>query len=599
MGRLLLVWRLACGDIKRRRTQSVLLVVMIAATTATLALALALRDVNDRPFARTRTATKGPDVVAMYGVWGFSRPPAASSRSLAQFQALAHAPGVVASSGPYPLVFPTLSARGRSVQAFVVGRAAAPATVDQPLVTSGRWVRAGGAVLERAFADALGVRVGGAIRLDGRSFRVVGIALATSQAFYPEGYGVVWLARADAEHLSPTARPAGYVLNLKLAHPSAAGAFAAAHAAPATSPAALQPWSLEPWQQIRSGDLKVIAVEQQVLLIASSLLSIFAVASIVVLVGARMAEQTRRVGLLKAVGGTPTLIAVILLVENLVLALIAAGIGLGVGRLLAPALTDAGNGLLGSPSSSPTTLGSAALVVLVGVGVTVLATLAPAIRGARTSTLSALNDTGRAPGRRPLLIAFSARLPVPLLLGLRLLARRTRRAVLTTISLTIASAMIVAALTVRHQMGLDQPSAQHHPGMLPGTFLVDRVSHLVFLVTAILIVLAAISAIITTWVTVLDSQRSTALARALGATPGQIGVGLAAAQLLPALVAACLGVPLGLGLYVLANHNGNVNPPVPALLAMIPGTLAVVASLTVIPARLGARRPVAQTLGSE
>ena len=40
-----------------------------------------------------------------------------------------------------------------------------------------------------------------------------------------------------------------------------------------------------------------------------------------------MAEQTRRVGLLKAVGGTPGLTAIVLLAENLVVALVAAGPG--------------------------------------------------------------------------------------------------------------------------------------------------------------------------------------------------------------------------------------------------------------------------------
>jgi len=48
---------------------------------------------------------------------------------------------------------------------------------------------------------------------------------------------------------------------------------------------------------------------------------------VAVLVGGRMAEQTRRVGLLKAIGGTPGLVAAVLLAENLILALIAAAVG--------------------------------------------------------------------------------------------------------------------------------------------------------------------------------------------------------------------------------------------------------------------------------
>jgi putative ABC transport system permease protein len=65
----------------------------------------------------------------------------------------------------------------------------------------------------------------------------------------------------------------------------------------------------------------------------SLLLGLLAAASVAVLVGGRMAEQARRVGLLKAVGGTPGLVAAVLLAENLFLALIAAAAGLAAGRL--------------------------------------------------------------------------------------------------------------------------------------------------------------------------------------------------------------------------------------------------------------------------
>jgi hypothetical protein len=68
---------------------------------------------------------------------------------------------------------------------------------------------------------------------------------------------------------------------------------------------------------------------------------------------------------------------------------------------------------------------------------------------------------------------------------------------------------------------------------------------------------------------------------------------------LPALVAACLGIPLGLALYYLGNHGGNVQPPILWLPAVIPGTLIAVTALTAIPARLGAHRPVRDVLRSE
>jgi putative ABC transport system permease protein len=195
-------------------------------------------------------------------------------------------------------------------------------------------------------------------------------------------------------------------------------------------------------------------------------------------------------------------------------------------------------------------------------------------------------------------IALSSRLPVALLLALRLLARRPRRAALTAASMTIAVAMIVAALSLRRRIDLNNRA---NVGYLvgPGS-IADRVSHLVYLLSAILVVLAVINAIFTTWVTVIDAQRPTALSRALGATPWQIGAGLTVAQLIPALAGACLGIPAGLALYQAAGgHLHEASPPVLWLLAVIPGTLIVVAPLIAIPARIGARRPIAEVLRSD
>src|SRR5262249_55453728 len=160
----------------------------------------------------------------------------------------------------------------------------------------------------------------------------------------------------------------------------------------------------------------------------------------------------------------------------------------------------------------------------------------------------ALNDPARPPRRHPLLIALSARLPVPLLLGLRLTARRLRRTVLTGISVVIAVTMVVAAITLQRQVDLKE-QADNPSGLFLSSTVGGRVAHVVLILGAVLVVLASLNAIFTSWATVIDSQRPTALARALGATPRQVSAGLTAAQLIPGLVAACLGIPAGLGLY--------------------------------------------------
>ena len=595
MGRLLLVSRLVIGDIKRRRTQSALLLLMIVTTTTTLTIGLALHKVTDSPFARTRAATRGPDIVAQ-----IIPPPGASQNVTRGFAPLVHASAVAATGGPYPLAFARLTARGINVQAQAQaeGRDVAPAAIDRPALTAGRWISPGGAVIERGFADALGLHLGETIDLNGRAFRVAGIAVSTAQCFYPVSTpGVIWLTRRDAESLATATQPVGYVLNLELRDASAAEAFENGNAAAAFGNVTINGAEtfLSSWQDTENSDFKVVAVDQKVLLIVSTLLALLAIASISVVVGSRMAEQTRRVGLLKAVGATPLLVAVVLLAENLLLALAATALGVALGQLVAPVLTNLGNGLLGTPPTPPLTGQSVLEVTIVAVAVAVAATLVPAIRGARTSTIRALNDAAHPPRRRPWLIALSATLPVPLLLAVRLVARRIRRSLLTAASMTIAVTMVVAALTLQHN-----DEVRNQVSLVGTTTVAGRVTHLVFLLTAVLIVLAAINAIFTTWATVIDAQRPTALARALGATPRQLTAGLAASQLMPGLLAACLGIPLGLALYEAAGgHVHQASPPILTLLAVIPGTLIAVAALTAIPARIGARRPVADVLRSE
>jgi putative ABC transport system permease protein len=596
VGRLLLTWRLVLGDIKRRPVNAALLLVMIVTTTTTLTLGLSLRRVTDSPFARTRAATKGPDVVAEI-VPGAGAAPVAR-----QFAPLIRAPGVVGTAGPYPVTFARLSAPAVNVQAQAEGRALAPSAIDQPALSSGTWIRPGGVVIERAFAAALRVHAGETIRVNGRSFRVAGIAASTAQCFYPVTTpGVIWLSRGDAERLATPRRPLGYVLDVKLRNPSAADAFVNGPIgntffSTGTNSDAVS--SLNSWEGIEHDDFRVVAVDQKAMVIMSSLLALLALASIGVAVGGRMAEQTRRVGLLKAIGATPRLVAVVLLAENLLLAVAAAAVGVVVGHLLAPLLTNAGNGLLGTSATPPVTASDVAEVLAIAVAVASAATVAPAVRGARTSTIRALTDPLQPPKRRAHLIRVSSRLPVPLLFALRLLARRPRRAVLTAASLAIAVAMIVAALTLKHFVDLRD---QQHVGYLVGTSVIGgRVSHLVTLLSAILAVLAAINAIFTTWATVIDAQRPTALGRALGATPRQITAGLTAAQLIPGVVASVLGIPAGLLLYQVAGgHLHEGSPPVLWLVAVIPATLIAVALLTAIPARIGARRPVAEILRAD
>ncbi|HEV3293526.1 MAG TPA: ABC transporter permease, partial [Streptosporangiaceae bacterium] len=289
MSRVLLIGRLTARDLRHRPAEAVLLLLAIAAATTILTLGLALYGVTRQPYQQTRLATAGPDVVAELngpsfspgpggsGSGGASLPPGSTAppqasverQFRAQVRALIGARGVTGHSGPYLLAGAELTAHGVTAVAEAEGRSVAPATVDQPKLTQGSWVRPGAVVVERTFAAALRVHTGDQIRLDGRAFRIAGIAVTAAATPYPNlcyngcslslppGQGVgsgspglIWLTQADARNI---ARAAGeqppYVLNLKLADPAQATAFASAHNQNQGSLG-----SMLPWQSIASAD---------------------------------------------------------------------------------------------------------------------------------------------------------------------------------------------------------------------------------------------------------------------------------------------------------------------------------------------------------
>jgi putative ABC transport system permease protein len=614
MGKAILVYRLALRDLRQHAAQAILLVIAIAAATATLTMALSMNGVTNQPFAATKAAAKGPDVVAYL-------------TSTSQAASLVHASGVASSSGPYPVASATIQFDGRTAGVFAEGRGQAPAAVDQPDVTAGSWVRPGGVVLERTFAEALGAGVGDVVTLNGQRFTVAGIAVTAAQPPYPnlcyftasscplsfvvEGHdwrnvGVIWMTEAGARGLTSKANPlTTYALNLKLTNPADADSFADQRFVPPPRPNSsgfLPPYSgpmFSTWDGIAAADALLVQDAQSVLEPGALLLALLAIASVTVLVGRRLSEYARRVGLLKAVGATPGVVAAMFLAENLVLALFAAAIGLVVGALATPLLTNPGAALVGAPGGSSLTAVNAIEVVGLALAVALAATLVPAIRAGRTSTISAINDVARPPGRRGSLIRLSAGLPVSALFGLRLVARRPRRALLSAANIAVAVAGIVVVLgfhaTVNTKLATTGSSLT--AGGLSDP-VVARDEQMLTVMTIAVLLLAALNAIFTTWATVIDARRAAALMRALGARVPQVSSGLVVAQVFSALPGVIVGIPLGIGLFDAVVRDGSL-PPVLWLVGAVAGALLVMAALTVIPARLGARHPVAEILQSE
>jgi hypothetical protein len=114
---------------------------------------------------------------------------------------------------------------------------------------------------------------------------------------------------------------------------------------------------------------------------------------------------------------------------------------------------------------------------------------------------------------------------------LRVAARRPRRVVLGVVSIAIAVSGIFNALVLNTYL-----TTQRLAGGL-GDAQAELLSEVLLVVMVMVLSLAAVNAIFITWATVLDNRHSSALARALGATPREASFALAAAQVLPALTA--------------------------------------------------------------
>jgi putative ABC transport system permease protein len=598
-GKVVFISRLAARDLRRRPVEALMVFLVIAAAATTLTVAFALSGVTNKPYQQTRLATAGPDVVAIEGGGPGPAKPMSSAQLATAVASLTKAPGVIAHSGPYPTAYSAIRFQGHTVDVVAEGRDQAPASVDQPKVTQGGWIRPGAVVIERGFADALGVHVGDHVLIGGRSFRVAGIAVTAAIPPYPSSLchiacpfptavgssgapnmGLVWLTRSAVAGLAGSGGPLGYLINLKLANPAQAPAFVAQHPNAFT------------WQSIQSAINALIGIEQAVLGVGGWLLGLLALAGLGVLAGRRMTEQSRRAGLLKAVGATPATVAVVFLVEQLTLAVGAAAAGLVAGWLIAPLLTGTGAGLLGTPGAPSISVPAVIIIALIALAVAAISSLVPAIRAARISTVSALADAPRVPSRRPLVIAVSAHLPVPLLLALRQLSRRPRRALLNTASITTTVTGIVAILA----------SHAHSPiaDLTISNLKLDRFNELTAIITVMLVILAAVNTTFIAWATAADGRFSSALERALGATARQVTAGLSMTALLPALPGAIIGIPLGIAVYhVLSSGATLAVPPAWQLVGAFLATLLAVTVLTAIPSRLGAQRSPAQVLQTE
>ena len=172
----------------------------------------------------------------------------------------------------------------------------------------------------------------------------------------------------------------------------------------------------------------------------------------------------------------------------------------------------------------------------------------------------------------------------PLLLAIRLAARRPRRALLGSLSIAVTVSGIVAVLFAHATLAVSGSGAGGNPGLADTGFVSQaaRENQVLLTITVMLVVLAMVNVTFITWATVQDARHAgrrhpcprrhrraghgRPVARA--ARPGRV-------------VGALAGLTGGYGLFTAANQGGGASqPPAWWLITALLGTLIAVAGLT-------------------
>ncbi len=188
---------------------------------------------------------------------------------------------------------------------------------------------------------------------------------------------------------------------------------------------------------------------------AIGFLSLFVAAFLIVnTISVLMAQHTRQIGIMKAIGAGERQVMGIYLGLVTLYAVVALLIAIPLAALASIGLTEVAAGLLNVDVSSlvvpPSVVG---LEVAAGLAVPLLAALVPIRRGARITVHAALADAGLDEhfGRGPLdrLLTRVHGLPRPVLLSIRSTFRRKARLALTLAALTLGGAVFMTIFTVR------------------------------------------------------------------------------------------------------------------------------------------------------
>ena len=439
--------RWIAADLRAHAGQAALTGIIVAAVVAWLVLAAMLLEGASSPWLGLYDRTGGPDVVVYLA-------PGTPTGGLAALS------GVRAASQGVAAGLATMESGGtatRELAGTQVELRAMPATgpaMLTPLVVAGSWLspgRPGGVVVEASFADAAHLTVGSPVALSGSgrgtvTAQVTGIAETSGQIPYPQGTpGLAWVTPGLLHRVDPD--PSMEVIGLRLANRCPVCVTDAVDEVSS----AVQPQNVlqsVSWQQVS----QAMAADGWLLGEFLGLFGLIALAAaacaIANVTAAQAVAQRQPTAMLKAIGFTPWQVAGGLLGENLLIAALGTGAGLGLGWGLsrgAPAFPYAPGGV--PVTLAPLPAGLTALIAAATMLAVAIATVVQAWRAARVPAAAAVTiSPPRGKLSRLARVGLLAHFPVPLVLGARDAFTRRAQAALTIAGVAIPMALAAVAL---------------------------------------------------------------------------------------------------------------------------------------------------------
>jgi putative ABC transport system permease protein len=441
VGRAIL--RQAWADLVTFRFQNILVVLMLAGAATTVMLGLTVQRSASSPWERLFADTHGAHA------WFLANEPGTDLRPIGRLD------GVSETAGPYRTARAQITARGEAANLLVFAMPATLPRMGRPAVTAGRWLSgaAGEIVLDHNVAGRLGLAVGSTVALDGPPgaaarvpVTVVGLSVFPGRGPWPSWSPAASFTGPATLDALASSGLTGSAFAVRLADPAGSETFLR-RGTEALPPGAVD-FSVE-WHRLRAD----AAEDGQLAVVLIGLFTVFALlaAALVIAngIGARVLQQARELGLLKAVGFTPNRLTLLILVEHLALGLVGAVIGVAAGLAFAPTIAARAARAVDVPTTLVDVPGTALLTVLGVEAAVALVVLWPAWRLGRLPTVRAITGGGGAAPAGPSRAARAAhrlRLPQPVVLAAKDTFGRPARAGRTAAALALTVAVTIVAL---------------------------------------------------------------------------------------------------------------------------------------------------------